>query len=117
MVDNLLPEHVELPNVLDLAVHLVQLMTWMGREVHFTSSLEHSFILKSYWWGGVETCSRPCGDVQSAMWWGGVVAYGIIVSPLVPLDFGFFTSLGLGLGLGQGGQGLGLGLDNYVKYC
>ena len=35
----------------------------------------------------------------------------IIVSPQVPLDFGFFTSLGLGLELGQGGQGLGLGLD------
>ena len=33
-VDNLLPEHVELPHVLDLAVHLVQLMTWMGRGGH-----------------------------------------------------------------------------------
>ena len=31
MVDNLLPDHVGLPHVLDLAVHLVQLMTWMGR--------------------------------------------------------------------------------------
>ena len=31
MVDNLLPEHVELPHVLDLAVQLVQLTTWMGR--------------------------------------------------------------------------------------
>ena len=30
---NLLPEHVELPHVLDLAVHLVQLTTWMGRGV------------------------------------------------------------------------------------
>ena len=28
MVDNLLPEHVERPHVLDLAVHL---STWMGR--------------------------------------------------------------------------------------
>ena len=34
MVDNLLPDHVELPLVLDLAVHLVQLMTWMGRRGH-----------------------------------------------------------------------------------
>ena len=34
MVDNLLPEHVELPHVLDLAVHLVQLTTWMGRGGH-----------------------------------------------------------------------------------
>ena len=35
MVDNLLPDHVGLPHVLDLAVHLVQLMTWMGRGVHY----------------------------------------------------------------------------------
>ena len=34
MVDNLLPDHVGLPHVLDLAVHLVQLMTWMGRGGH-----------------------------------------------------------------------------------
>ena len=34
MVDNLLPERVELPHVLDLAVHLVQLTTWMGRGGH-----------------------------------------------------------------------------------
>ena len=31
MVDNILPEHVELPYVLDLAVHLDQLTTWIGR--------------------------------------------------------------------------------------
>ena len=30
MVDNLLPDHVGLPHVLDLAVHLVQMMTWLG---------------------------------------------------------------------------------------
>ena len=30
MVDNLLPDHVDLPHVLDLAVHL---STWMGRGV------------------------------------------------------------------------------------
>ena len=35
MVDNLLPDHVGLPHVLDLAVHLVQLMTWMGRGGHY----------------------------------------------------------------------------------
>ena len=33
VVDNILPEHVELPHVLDLAVHLVQMMTCMGRGV------------------------------------------------------------------------------------
>ena len=30
VVDSLIPEHVELPHVLDFAVHLVQLTTWMG---------------------------------------------------------------------------------------
>ena len=34
MVDNLLPEHVELPHVLGLAVHLVQLNTLMSRGGH-----------------------------------------------------------------------------------
>ena len=34
VADYLLPEHVELPHVLDLAVHLVQLTTWMGRGGH-----------------------------------------------------------------------------------
>ena len=33
VVDNLLPKHEELPHVFDLAVHLVQLITWMGRGV------------------------------------------------------------------------------------
>ena len=33
MPDNLLSEHVGLPNVLDLAVHLVHLSTWMDRGV------------------------------------------------------------------------------------
>ena len=50
--------------------------------------------------------------VRSYRWGGVVVAHVIIVSPPVPQEFGFFTSLGLGLGLG--GQGLGLGLDNFL---
>ena len=45
-----IPDHVGLPNVLDLAVHLVQLMTWKGWGGHTlsNSSLEHSFMVKSY---------------------------------------------------------------------
>ena len=42
MVDNLLPEHVELLHVLDLAVHLVQLMTWMGRGGHTETLCDYS---------------------------------------------------------------------------
>ena len=34
MVDNLLPDLVGLPHILDLAVHLVQLITWIGRRGH-----------------------------------------------------------------------------------
>ena len=34
VVDILLPDHVGLPYVLDLAVHLVHLSTWMGLESH-----------------------------------------------------------------------------------
>ena len=77
MVDNLLHEHVELPRVLDLAVHLVHLTTWKGRECHpETFFLEFSFMLKSYGWGGV-----------------GWVAHVILVSPQSQLDLEF--NLGL----------------------
>ena len=44
-------------------------------------------MLKSY---RVGVCSRPCGDVQSAMWWGGVGGpcdFSVSPSPL-GLDFG-----------------------------
>ena len=42
--EDLLPDHVELIHVLDLAVHLVQLMTWMGRGGHTeTFSLSELF--------------------------------------------------------------------------
>ena len=45
MVDKILPEHVELPHVLDLAGHLDQLTTC-------TFTLEHSFMVKILRWGG-----------------------------------------------------------------
>ena len=60
-VDKLLLEHVGLPHVLDLAVHLVNFFGWMSQGGHseratFTISTllpEHSFMIKSYqWWGG-----------------------------------------------------------------
>ena len=74
-----------------------------------TFFLEHSFMVKSYRWGGVEMCRRLCGDVQAAMWW---VAHVIIVSPPVPIGLGFGFGTALGLGLGLRGPDLGLGLDN-----
>ena len=70
MVDNLLPEHVELPQVLDLIVHLVQLTTWMGRGGH-TETFSFSELF-----------------------------HVIIVSPQSQLDLiWIWTALGLGLGL------------------
>ena len=74
MVDNLLPEHVELPHVLDLAVHLVQLTTWMGRGGH-----TETFSLFELWglgWG--------CG--WCGVWGGGPCDF--IVTP-VPIGLGF----------------------------
>ena len=35
VVDNLLLDHVELPHVLDLTVHLVNLVRWMVKEDHY----------------------------------------------------------------------------------
>ena len=61
MLDNLQHEHVELPHVLDLAVHLVPLQTWVGR-------------------GGHTETLRYLANPNSS----GVVAHVIIVSPQVP---------------------------------
>ena len=94
MVDNLLPEHIELPHVLDLAVHLVQLATWMGRGV----------ILKLFFF---QHFFPSCLKVMGGVGW--VVAHVIILSPQSQLDF----LTGFGLVLGLGGLDLGLGLDNF----
>ena len=87
------PDHVELPHVLDLAVHLVHL-TWRGigghTETFFpisTCSLEDSFLVKSYGW-----------NEQAAM----LVAHVILVSPKsLDWDLDFWTlDLGLTIALG-----------------
>ena len=103
MVDNLLHEHVALPHVLDLAVHLVQLTTWMGRGGH----TETFSLLELFPWGS-PSWLKVVGGGGGVGW----VAHVIIVSPPVPIGLGFFTFLGLGLRLVLGGQDLGLGLDN-----
>ena len=75
MVVKILPEHVELPHVLDPAVHLVQLTTWMVRGGH------------------TETFPLSTHFPQSTPSWlkviGGVVAHVIIVSPQSQLDLDF----------------------------
>ena len=56
VVDNLLLDHVGLPHVLDLAVHLVIFLAWWGSSQDIltlsTNQLEHSYMLKSYRWVG-----------------------------------------------------------------
>ena len=111
LIDKLLLEHVGLPHVLVLAVHLVNFFGWMSQGGHseqlfFCTFLpEHSFILKSWGWVGVG---------------GGPCDYCVSPSPKNWV-FGFFR-LGLNLGLriwgllgqGIGDWGLGLGLDNSI---
>ena len=80
MIDKLLLGHVGLPQVLDLAVHLVNFFGWMS---------QGGFLLKSYGWDGE-------------------VAHVIFVSAFGPNPsffyfFGTFIPLG-----GLLGQGLGL---------
>ena len=40
VVDNLIPDHVELTHVLDLAVHLVIIVSWMGKGDHSKTILQ-----------------------------------------------------------------------------
>ncbi len=70
-------DHVGLPHVLDLTVHL---LNWMARRDHSKTILlkvffllEHSFIFKSYRW------------VVVGRWVGWVVAHVILVSAPVPI--------------------------------
>ena len=53
LIDNLLLDHVGLPHFLNLVVHLVNFFGWMSQGDHSeTLLLEHSFMVKSYWWVG-----------------------------------------------------------------
>ena len=108
MIDKLLLEHVGLPHVLVLAVHLVNFFSWVSQGGH---SEQLSF--SAFFYQRTPSCLKVIG------WWGGgggVVAHVILVSALGPnpsffIFWGTFIQLG-GL-LGQGpGLGLGPGLDN-----
>ena len=61
VVDNLLLDHVGLPHVLVLVVHLVHFVGWMGRGDFFTISTFFLELVKSYcWWVG-----GPCDYCDS----------------------------------------------------
>ena len=99
MVDNLLPDHVGLTHVFDLAVHihLVHLSPWIGRG---GVCLRH-FPFQNF----IPSWFKVLGGVGH----GGPCDY--CVTP-VPIGLEFWTALGLGVGLR--GPDLGLGLDNFV---
>ena len=103
MIDKLLLEHVGLPHVLVLAVHLVNFFSWVSQGGHSEQLLffvlfyqsTPSWIKVKGWGGGV---GGPC-DFSVSPW---------------SKSF-FFPFIQLGGLLGQGpGLGLGPGLDNSI---
>ena len=87
MIDKLLLEHVGLPHVLDLAVHLVNFFGWMSQGGHSEPLLQLALFYQS-----TPSCLKVIGGVG-----------GILVSAPVP----WIGDLGLG--------DWGLGLDNFIK--
>ena len=77
MVDKLLPDHEGLPHVLDLAVHLLRLTTWMGREGH-----TETFSLSALFPQSTPSWSKVMGG------WVGGGLWDFIVTP-VPIGLGF----------------------------
>ena len=55
---NLLLDHVELPHVLDLAVHLVNFFGWMGQGDH-----SETFLLLALFYQSTPSCSKVFGGV------------------------------------------------------
>ena len=102
MVDNLLPDHVGLLHVLDLAVHLVQLMTWMGRGGHY-----ETFSLLELFPQSTPSLLKVCGGWGRWVGVGGPCDYCVTPVP-IGLGFRFGTALGL-----RGGD-LGLRLENRI---
>ena len=104
MIDKLLLEHVGLPHVLVLAVHLVNFFSWVSQGGHSEQLLFFALFYQS-----TPSCLKVIG-------WGGGGPCDFSVSPWSKSFFfpflGTFIQLG-GL-LGQGLE-LGPGLDNKRK--
>ena len=92
MIDKPLPEHVGLPHVLVLAVHLVNFFGWVSREGH---SEQLSFFALFSW-------STPsCLKVGGGVGWGGGGGGGLCDYCVSPSPFGLdFGTLDLDFGLG-----------------
>ena len=76
MIDKLLLEHVGLPHVLDLAVHLVNFFGWMSQGGHSEPLLLLALFYQS---------TPSCLKVRGGWGVGWVVAHVILVSAQVPL--------------------------------
>ena len=75
MIDKLLLEHVGLPHVLDLAVHLVNFFGWMSQGGH-----SEQLLLLTLFRHITPSCLKVIGWVAG----GGLVAHKILVSAPVP---------------------------------
>ena len=90
MTDKLLHEHVGLPHVLDLAVHLVNFFGWMSQGGHSEQLLFFALFYQS-----TPSCLKVIGWVGGVGGWvGWVVAHVIIVSaPVQRIGFLGFLDL------------------------
>ena len=110
MIDKLLLDHVGLPCVLVLAVHLGNFFSWVSQGGHSEQLLFFALFYQS-----TPSCLKVVGG-----WCGVVVAHVILVSAQGPNPSLFFfggTFIQFGGLFGQGlGLGLGPGLDNSRLY-
>ena len=77
MIDKLLLEHVGLPQVLDLAVHLVKFFGWLSQGGH-----SEPLLLLALFYQSTPSCLKVRGGVGG---WVGWVAHVILVPAQVPL--------------------------------
>ena len=82
--DKLLLEHVGLPHVLDLAVHLVNFFGWVSQGGH-----SEPLLLLALFYQSTPSCLKVMGG------WGGWVAHKTLLSSPVPIGIGIWAGLGL----------------------
>ena len=80
MIDKLLLEHVGLPHVLVLAVHLVNFFSWVSQ-----GGYSETLLFSALFYQSAPSCLKVMGG-----WGGGWVAHVILVSALGPNPSFFF---------------------------
>ena len=86
MIDKLLLQHVGLPHVLVLAVHLVNFFSWVSQVGHSEQLLFFALYYQS-----TPSCLKVMGGVVG--WWGGGGPCDFSVSPRSKSFFFLFTRL------------------------